>query len=296
MVAPAMDADMFENPATAENVRKLVERGIVLVEPEEGRMASGLVGRGRLPETSTLIGLIRHQLGREWGTLRDRHIVVTAGGTREAIDPVRFVTNRSSGKQGYAIAHAALDIGAQVTLITTPTGLPQPVGATVVPVESAEEMLTAVLDCVDHADALIMAAAVADFRPAEVADQKIKKTSKNADGVELTLVPTQDILATVGAGRRETGWPHVLVGFAAETHDLVSNAKAKLVRKNVDFIIANDVTVEGAGFQSDTNAVTILDADGSTMSLPRQTKVAIAEAIMQRIATRLQTVPHDPGT
>jgi phosphopantothenoylcysteine decarboxylase/phosphopantothenate--cysteine ligase len=290
VVAPAMDGSMYEHPATVENVKKLQERGAFVIEPEEGRFASGLVGRGRLPDTPTLLGHIRHQLGREWGGLVDRHIVVTAGGTREAIDPVRYVTNHSSGKQGYAVAQAALDAGATVTLITTPTGLPAPINARVILVESAHEMLDAVREAVPTADALIMAAAVADFRPAEVADQKIKK----GDEATLTLAMTRtvDILHAIGQTRKETGRPYILVGFAAETQDLIKNAKAKLKRKNADYIIANDVSTPGAGFQADTNIVTILGADGSSISLPQQTKAAVAEAIMQRVAARLQTVPH----
>ncbi len=291
IIAPAMDADMYEHPATGENLRKLQDRGVIIIEPDEGRMASGLVGRGRLPEVPVLLGLIRQQAGREWGQLRDRRIVVTAGGTREALDPVRFITNRSSGKQGYAVAQAALDAGASVTLITTPTGLTPPVGAQLVAVESAQEMLDSVLYAVQEADALIMAAAVADFQPDHVAEQKIKKTDKTED-LKLTLIRTSDILLTVGQHRHETGYPHVLIGFAAETQDLIKNAQSKLDRKNADYIIANDVSAKGSGFQGDTNVVTILGADGSMVSLPQQTKTAVAEAIMQRVAARLQTVPH----
>jgi phosphopantothenoylcysteine decarboxylase/phosphopantothenate--cysteine ligase len=289
VIAPAMDGDMLEHPAVAENLRRLQERGVIVIESEEGRMASGLMGRGRLPEVSTLVGLIRHQIGREWGLLRDRRVVVTAGGTREAIDPVRYITNRSSGKQGYAVAQAALDSGASVTLITTPTGLEPPVGAHVILVESAQEMLDVVLSCMPEADALIMAAAVADFRPSQYVDQKIKKSAKD---LRITLSHTTDILQTVGEQRRETGYPHVLIGFAAETQGLIKNAQSKLHRKNADYIIANDVTAKGAGFQADTNVVTILGADGSMVTLPQQTKTAVAEAIIQRVAARLQTVPR----
>ncbi len=289
IVAPAMDGDMYAHPATVENIRRLQERGVTIIEPEEGRMASGAVGRGRLPEVPELIGVIRQQLGREWGQLRDRRVVVTAGGTREAIDPVRFITNRSSGKQGYAVAQAALDAGASVTLITTPTGLVPPVGAELMMVESAQDMYNAVLTCTERADALIMAAAVADFRPEQASEQKIKK---NSSTLTLTLIPTPDILLTVGERRQETGYPHILIGFAAETQDLLKNAQAKLDRKNADYIIANDVTADGAGFQNETNIVTILGADGSVVSLPQQTKTAVAEAIIQRVAARLQTVPR----
>jgi phosphopantothenoylcysteine decarboxylase/phosphopantothenate--cysteine ligase len=289
VIAPAMDGAMLDHPAVVENLRRLQDRGVTVIESEEGRMASGLLGRGRLPETPTLLGLIRYMMGRELGQLRDRRIIVTAGGTREALDPVRFITNRSSGKQGYAVAQAALDAGASVTLITTPTGLVPPPGAHVIMVESAQDMLDAVLDGVVEADALIMAAAVSDFRPEHVAGQKIKKDDKN---LRVTLTPTTDILLTVGQQRDQTGYPHVLIGFAAETEDLINNARSKLARKNADYIIANDVTASGAGFQADTNVVTILGSDGSLVTLPQQTKIAVAEAIIQRVAARLQTVPR----
>lgn len=289
ILAPAMDGNMYEHPATVENVRRLREMGAILIEPEVGRMASGMVGKGRLPEVPALIGAIRQVLGREWGLLHDRRIVVTAGGTREALDPVRFITNQSSGKQGYALAQAAIDAGASVTLITTPTGLPMPYGARLVLVESAQEMHDAVMDTLRGADALIMAAAVADFRPEQAATQKIKKTARQ---MTLTLTRTPDILQAVGDQRAETGEPYVLVGFAAETSDLIRNAKAKLERKHVDFIVANDVSEPGAGFAVDTNVVTILGADGSVVSLPQQTKTAVAEAVIQRVAARLMTVPR----
>lgn len=289
VVVPAMDAGMYENAAVAANVSRLRELGMEIIEPEIGRMASGIVGRGRLPEVWALLGAARQALGREWGALRDRHVVVTAGGTREALDPVRFITNRSSGKQGYAIAQAAVDSGAHVTLIAAPNELPTPYGVELVPVESAQEMLDAVLEYAADADALIMAAAVADYRPEETADHKIKKTGKV---LQLSLVPTADVLATVGAQRAETGRPHVLVGFAAETRDLLKNARSKLEKKHVDYIVANDVSLAGAGFGADTNIVTILSADGSAISLPQQTKSAVAEAIVQRVAARLQTVPR----
>jgi phosphopantothenoylcysteine decarboxylase/phosphopantothenate--cysteine ligase len=187
------------------------------------------------------------------------------------------------------VAQAALDAGASVTLITTPTGLVPPPGAHVIMVESAQDMLDAVLDGVVEADALIMAAAVSDFRPEHVARQKIKKDDKN---LRVTLTPTTDILLTVGQQRDQTGYPHVLIGFAAETEDLINNARSKLARKNADYIIANDVTASGAGFQADTNVVTILGSDGSLVTLPQQTKIAVAEAIIQRVAARLQTVPR----
>jgi phosphopantothenoylcysteine decarboxylase / phosphopantothenate---cysteine ligase len=286
LIAPAMDGAMYEHPATVENLQRLQNRGAVIIEPEVGRMASGLVGQGRLPEVPTLLGIIRQQIGHKGGVLTGKKVVVTAGGTHEPIDPVRFITNRSSGKQGYAIAQAALDAGADVILITTPTGLLQPVGATIITVETAQSVLEAVMDHTvkQQADALVMAAAVADFRPAQVADQKIKKSS---GGLTVELTPNPDILLAVGQQRQSSGYPRVLVGFAAETQDLLDNAQAKLTRKNADYIIANDVSREGAGFQGDTNIVTILGADGTRETLPQQSKDDVARAIIERIAIRL---------
>ncbi len=285
LIAPAGDGSMLEHPAVLANLRTLAERGAQIIEPEAGRHASGLIGRGRLPETPTLIGLIRQAFGKQVGALRGKQVIVTAGGTHEAIDPVRYITNRSSGKQGYAVAQAALDAGADVTLISTPTGLDIPTGAMLIEVESAAQMLDAVLAHVEHADALIMAAAVADYRPLSAADQKLKKS--DAD-LTLNLTRTADILHTVGMRRHETGYPRVLVGFAAETQDLLNNAQSKLERKNADFIIANDVSAPGAGFAGDTNIVTVLDTDGTRLSLTQQTKTAVAEMIIDQIAARLK--------
>jgi phosphopantothenoylcysteine decarboxylase / phosphopantothenate---cysteine ligase len=285
LVAPAMDGDMYAHPTVAENLDRLRERGVVVIDADEGHMASGQTARGRLPEVPTLLGLVRQHLGRAQGALQGRRIVVTAGGTREALDPVRFLTNRSSGKQGYALAQAAIDAGATVTLITAATGLDVPIGAQIIPVESAQDMLDAVQATLEHTDALIMAAAVADFRPEQIATQKIKKT---AHGIEIALTPTLDILLSAGLQREKTGYPHVLVGFAAETQDLLNNAQSKLERKHADFIIANDVSISGAGFQSDTNIVTVLGADGSREALPQQSKTAVAERIIERVAERLQ--------
>jgi phosphopantothenoylcysteine decarboxylase/phosphopantothenate--cysteine ligase len=223
---------------------------------------------------------MRTAFGQYGGALRQKRIVVTAGGTHEAIDPVRYITNKSSGKQGYAVAQAALDAGANVTLITTPTGLPLPIGAEVIPVESAEEMLQAVLTQTETADALVMAAAVADYRPLTVADHKIKKTDAE---LKIELARTTDILYTVGQRRRETNFPRVLIGFAAETENLLDNAQSKLERKNADIILANDVSRPGAGFSGDTNIVTLLYRDGHREVLEMQSKAAVAERLMTRI-------------
>jgi phosphopantothenoylcysteine decarboxylase/phosphopantothenate--cysteine ligase len=285
IIAPAMDGGMYAHPATQTNLKILQERGVILIEPEEGRFASGLIGKGRLPETPMLIGHIRRILGRE-GALAGRKIVVTAGGTSEAIDPVRYITNRSSGKQGYALAQAALDAGAEVWLISAAKGLPMPFGAHLIPVESAADMLHAVLEHTKDADALIMAAAVADFRPETVASQKIKK-SDDGSGLTLTLGRTPDILMEVKAQRQRIGFPRVCVGFAAESENLLANARSKLERKGLDLLVANDISASDAGFAVDTNRVTILDPEGGQKVIPLASKTHISEAIVARVALSL---------
>lgn len=283
LVAPAMDGGMYSHPATQANLQRLAERGATIVGPEEGHLASGLVARGRMTEPLTLLGRIR-QLLAQGGPLAGRRVVVTAGGTREAVDPVRYLTNHSSGRQGYAVAQAALDAGAEVVLIATATGLPMPSGAELVAVGSAREMLDAVLTTTADADALIMAAAVADFRPAQVAEQKIKKLQGTPT---LALAANPDILATV-AGQRKAGERlQVVVGFAAETQNLLENAQGKLERKKLDLIVANDVTAADAGFAVETNLVTLLRKDGSTETLPLQSKAAVAERIVAEVVEML---------
>ena len=288
VIAPAMDGGMFDHPATQENLDTLRKRGADIIEPAEGHLASGLTGIGRLPETHELIGRIRLILGRR-GLLADKRVVVTAGGTQEPLDPVRVLTNRSSGKQGYALAQAALDAGAQVTLITTPTVLTPPVGADVVHVETAKQMLDSVLKESDGCDALIMAAAVADFRPKNTAKDKIKKEG----GVpQIELEATEDILKTVSAsgltrsGKRKR--PRVVAGFAAESQSLLENAGSKLQSKNLDLIAANDISAEDAGFTVETNRITLLFADGRRESLALMSKTEAAEIIIERIAALLE--------
>ncbi|HEY4689293.1 MAG TPA: bifunctional phosphopantothenoylcysteine decarboxylase/phosphopantothenate--cysteine ligase CoaBC [Anaerolineae bacterium] len=281
IVAPAMDAGMWGHPATQANVETLRARGATIVGPAEGRMASGLVGPGRMVEPGELLGWIRVVLG-QGGSLAGRKIVVTAGGTHEAIDPVRFVGNRSSGKQGFALAQAALDRGAQVMLIAGATALETPVGAARVDVESAQEMCDAVLAACRDADALIMAAAVADFQPDHAADRKIKKT-QDTPGLDLHLTRTPDILLAVKRQRETTKMPKVVVGFAAETEDLLKNALAKLESKGLDLIVANDVTREDSGFASDTNRVTLLGSGGGAESLTLMSKARVAEHILDRL-------------
>jgi phosphopantothenoylcysteine decarboxylase/phosphopantothenate--cysteine ligase len=284
VIAPAMDAGMYEAPATQENVETLRERGAHIAGPGTGRMASGLEGAGRLLEPDELVGHIRLVLGRG-GTLEGRRVVVTAGPTVEALDPVRVLTNRSTGKQGFAVAQAAVDAGADVTLIAGPVAIPTPVGAQRVDVESAREMAAEVLSRAggdDPVDVLIMAAAVADFRPAEQAEQKIKKAG-GAPALELAANP--DILAEVAGGVTR---PRVVVGFAAESENLIANAQEKLARKKLDMIAANDVTGEDAGFAAETNRVHLITREG-VETLPLMSKAAVGARIAAWVADRLST-------
>ena len=283
MIAPAMESNMFANVATQENIAKLTERGVYFAGPAEGHLASGASGRGRMLETSELLGHIRLVLGHH-GLLAAKKVVVTAGGTHEPLDPVRVLTNRSSGKQGYALAQAALDAGAEVCLIST-VNLEPPVGARVVQVRTAQEMLEAVLEEAATADALIMAAAVADFRPKNVADSKMKKK----DGIpQIELESAPDILETVAGLEAGKKRPKVVVGFAAESRDLLENATIKLQSKELDIIAANDISATDAGFSVDTNRVTLLHADGSSEALPLMSKFEVAETIVARIAALLE--------
>ena len=286
LVAPAMDAGMWEHPATQANIAALRERNVLLAGPERGRMASGLIGLGRMAEPGDLLGHIRLALGRS-GPLAGQRVVVTAGGTQEPLDPVRYIGNRSSGKQGFALAQAALDRGASVTLVAGATAsLPTPIGAARADVMTAAQMQDAVLKACRNSDALLMAAAVADFRPAQAAEHKIKKTA-DSGAPEITLERTADILTAVHAARNEMPSLRAVVGFAAETQDLLSNARSKLDAKGLDLIVANDVSASDAGFGVDTNRVTLLDRDGRVETLPLMSKAAVAEAVMDRVALLL---------
>lgn len=278
LVAPAMDGAMFEHPATQANIKTLAERGVTLLGPAEGRMASGLVGRGRMIEPDEILGHIRFTLGRR-GPLAGRRVVVSAGGTQEPLDPVRFISNRSSGKQGFAVAQAALDRGARVTLVAGPTSLPTPVGAQRTDVQTAAEMAEAVLAASMEADALIMAAAVSDFRAAQVADQKIKKTEVPQMALERTI----DILSVVAERREKTRRPTVVVGFAAESQDLIENAREKVLRKKLSLIVANDISARDAGFSVDTNRVTLIGATGGVEPLPLLSKAQVADVVLERV-------------
>jgi phosphopantothenoylcysteine decarboxylase/phosphopantothenate--cysteine ligase len=284
LIAPAMDGGMYDHPATQENIEKLKKRGATFIGPADGHLASGLSGVGRMLETGEITGHIRLLLGRD-GPLAGKKILITAGGTQEPLDPVRVLTNRSSGKQGYALAQTGLDMGAQVTLITTPTSLTPPVGARLVNVETAKQMLEAVLVESSKSDALIMASAVADFRPKNMAKDKIKKEG----GIpQIELEGTEDILKTVAGRRSETECPRVMVGFAAESRDLLENAAHKLKSKGLDFIAANDVSAKDAGFGVETNRVTLLFADGRKELLPLMSKAEVAEIILGWVSKSLE--------
>jgi len=278
LVAPAMDSQMWANAATRANVETLRSRGFAFVGPMEGRLASGRTGAGRLAETPQVIGALRALLGERNGDLRGRHVVVSAGPTHEPIDPVRFVGNRSSGKMGFAIAEAARDRGARVTLVTGPVALETPHGVARHDVTTVAEMLRALEAATAKADALIMAAAPADFRPASPAAQKMKK-AKGQETLTIELAKNPDILASLPGGG-------VRVGFAAETENLAANAVEKISAKRLDFIVANDVTAAGSGFGTDTNQVTFFHADGRSEALPLMSKYAVAHAILERVKER----------
>ncbi len=283
ILCPAMHTEMWEHPAVQENLAVLATRGVVIVPPEDGRLAGGDTGKGRLASPETVVSTVVSTIGPDANILRGIQMVVTAGGTREPIDPVRFIANRSTGRQGHAIAEAAYSAGAIVTLITT-SSLPSAPGIRRVGVETAAELHAAVSEASVDADVIIMAAAVADFRPANTAEQKIKKHS---GAPELVLVPTVDILAELGSRKGSGELSALLVGFAAETENLAENARGKLARKNVDLIVANDVAADQVGFAHATNAVTIFAKDGTTESLSLRSKAQIADRLCRIIAARL---------
>jgi phosphopantothenoylcysteine decarboxylase/phosphopantothenate--cysteine ligase len=272
IVAAAMDGQMWEHAATRANVELLRARGVIFAGPVEGRLASGRTGPGRLVDVSDLLGVLRQTLGAR-GDLAGRRIVVSAGGTQEPLDPVRFIGNRSSGKMGFAIAEMARDRGAAVTLVSGPVALDTPYGIDRVDVHTTAEMAVAVQRATAGCDAVIMAAAPADFRPAAQASQKIKRTG---EALSIELVPNDDILAGLGGG-------FVKVGFAAETQDVLVNAHAKIAKKGLDLIVANDVTAPAAGFAHDTNIVTFIGADGVVEELPLMSKREVADRILDRV-------------
>jgi phosphopantothenoylcysteine decarboxylase/phosphopantothenate--cysteine ligase len=281
IVAPAMNDNMFQNPVTQENLARLKARGFTVVDPGYGRLASGKAGWGRLAEAETIIEAIEQLLAKK-ADLAGKRVVVTAGGTQEPIDPVRHVGNRSSGRMGYALAEAARDRGASVKLITAPASLPEPAGVEVLHVRTAAQMKAAVNKEVRGAQALIMAAAVADYRPKSVAKAKIKKASPS---LTLELVRNPDILSEVKGS-------FLKVGFAAESEDIIANARHKLEQKGLDLIVANDITDAESGFDVDTNKVTLIDRQGKAEALPLLTKREVAEKVLDRVVDILKITPH----
>lgn len=275
LMAPAMDGGMWDHAAVAANVRILRERGVTVLEPDAGELASGLSGRGRLPEVDAIVEALERLLSPRRDLVGER-VLVTAGPTREPIDPVRYISNRSSGKMGQAVVIAALRRGADVVLISGPTALTPPAGAVYVPVQTAEDMREAALQHLERATIVIKAAAVSDYRVKRPSPSKIK--SRKDEGLTLDLVPNADILRELAARKGRA----FLVGFAAETHDVRANAAAKLQAKGVDLLVANDVSVKGIGFEADDNQVTLLDRWGGVTELPRMSKLEVADAILDR--------------
>lgn len=278
--APAMNTKMYENPVTQDNIAALRRYGWEIVEPASGRLACGAVGKGKLPEPEQLLEVCLHQLAHSKDMIGKR-VLVTAGPTREALDPVRYLTNYSSGRMGYAIAKAASSRGAEVTLVSGPTALPRPGYVEVVDVVSAQDMYAAVTDRADQMDIIIKAAAVADYRPANIADQKMKKSD---DELSIPLERTKDILAELGARKRPGQF---LCGFSMETEHLLENSQKKLVKKHLDLIAANNVKVEGAGFGVDTNVLTLISPDG-VRKLPLLSKDEAANALLDEILLRMK--------
>lgn len=284
VVAPAMNVNMWNHPATQENLERLRSRDVHVVSPDEGYLACGMTGAGRLAGQDAIVAALREVL-RIRRDLEGQNVLLTAGPTQEAIDPVRFLTNRSSGRMGYAVAEAAAQRGAKVTLVSGPTSLETPAGVTRVDVRTAAEMLTAVESHFAEASIAIFAAAVADYRPAESAAGKIKRTGED---LTLHLTPNADILATVARKKAH----RLIVGFAAETDRVAENARKKLRDKNADLIVANDVTAEGAGFDVDTNVVTLFSRDGRDLPLPKLTKREVAQRILDEVVRLSASVKH----
>ncbi len=277
LVAPSMNTNMYDKQVTQENLEVLRDHGIRILEPAEGQLACGVTGRGRLPETDVIHKEIFEILNIK-KDFANKTLLITAGATQEDIDPVRFITNRSSGKMGYALASAAAQRGAQVFLVSGPTALPGPRGVEVFRVRSAREMNDVCLQLFDQVDIVIGAAAVADYRPLDYSEQKLKK---NDDDMTIKLVRNPDILEGLGQRKKH----QVLIGFAAETTDVLQNARKKMLKKNLDMLVANDVTAEGAGFAVDTNIVSLLFKDGTIRKLPRLTKLEVAEIILDSISS-----------
>jgi phosphopantothenoylcysteine decarboxylase/phosphopantothenate--cysteine ligase len=279
MIAPAMNTAMYENPVTQDNLMKLKKYGWEIIDPVGGRLACGAVGLGKMVEPQTLFEYIERALSIK-RDLSGKNVIVTAGPTREALDPVRYITNHSSGKMGYAIAKRAALRGANVTLVSGPVSIEPPLGVEVVDIISAEDMYNAVVSRFDRADIVIKAAAVADYRPAVRAEDKIKKSDGD---MKIELERTKDIIATLGSMKRENQF---LCGFSMETRDMVENSKKKLVKKNLDMIAANNVKVKGAGFAGDTNILTVITKDG-VRELPLLSKEEAADVLLDMIAEKM---------
>ena len=277
IVCPAMNTGMYQNPITQENIAKLEAHGVTVMPPAVGYLACGVSGPGRLPEPQQIVEFIDDFFAKKDGDMVGLKVLVTAAGTREPIDPVRFVGNRSSGKMGYAIAQAAAQRGAEVLLVTGPSALAIPANVKGVKVETTNEMLEAVMEAYGKMDVVIKAAAVADYRPRDVADQKIKK--KTDDALTVVMDKNPDILKELGARKAH----QVLVGFAAETQNLLDNAREKIVKKNLDMIVANDVTAAGAGFNTDTNIVKFLYPSGEVRSLEQMAKTEVANLLLDAV-------------
>jgi len=284
MVAPAMNVHMYQHPAVIENMRILESRGVSFIEPGEGLLACGYVGKGRMEEPESIVQVIEQYFAEEIQDkprlLEGKKIIVTAGGTIERIDPVRYITNDSSGKMGIAIAKVARDMGAEVYLVAGHIDVAPPKGIHVIPVQSAQDMYDAILDLWENTDVVIKAAAVADYRPRNTADQKMKKSG---DTMTLEMVKTVDILEQLGQMKKS----QFLIGFAAETNDVETYTREKLIRKNCDLMVANDVTTVGAGFRSDTNIVQIYDKNGLVEQLPMLSKEEVAHRLLSVMAQRL---------
>jgi phosphopantothenoylcysteine decarboxylase / phosphopantothenate---cysteine ligase len=287
VVAPAMNVNMWNHAATQENVEMLRARGVKIVDPDEGYLACGMIGAGRLAGQEAILAAVREALKTQ-RDLEGETVLVTAGPTFEDLDPVRFLSNRSSGKMGYAVAEAAAQRGGKVILVSGPVNLEAPPGVEHIPVRSAKEMHHAVVDRAAVASIAILAAAVADYRPAEQQSEKIKKANVP---LTISLEPTTDILAEVARNKGQK----IVVGFAAETGHVAENARKKLAAKNADLIVANDVTAEGAGFDQDTNVVTLFSRDGRDLALPKMSKSEVAQRILDEVV-RLRSVLHKTAT
>ncbi|MEI7987528.1 MAG: bifunctional phosphopantothenoylcysteine decarboxylase/phosphopantothenate--cysteine ligase CoaBC [Chloroflexota bacterium] len=284
IIAPAMDAGMYSNKTTQKNIHILEDSGVIIIGPDFGHLASGLIAKGRMTESYDILSQLRYLFSRS-ENLKGVRIVITAGGTQEPIDPVRIITNHSSGKQGYALSQAAIDAGADVTLISCPSSIPVPYGVQPIFVKTAMDMEISVLEACKKADVLIMAAAVADYRPLRQSSQKIKKHERY---LSIELEATTDILSSVTEQRFRIDYPKVIVGFAAETENIIINAQSKLEKKHLDMIVANDISAPDAGFSSDNNRVTIITPDGSIEKLSLMSKIEVSHYIINKVLSLLQ--------